>query len=95
MNKYSRAFGYTGTFIDAVDVYNEIVKALETDNWRPCFVKIEALTVSKLAVGVVAFVFSAMTGVTLGIIGYALLLAIIGALIDDKLLNNINKKLSI
>ena len=95
LNKYSRAFGYTGYFIDIVDVYNEFVKAVETDVWRPFFVKFETMTVSKLAVGVVAFVFSAMTGVTLGIIGYALLMAIIGVLIDDKLLNNINEVLSV
>lgn len=95
LNKYSRVFGYTGTFIDAVDVFKELVKAVQTDIWRPFFVKIEGLAVNKSAVVVIAFVFSAMTGVTLGIIGYALLMAIIGALIDDELLNNINEALSI
>lgn len=95
LNKYSRAFGYTGYLIDIVDIYNEFMKALETDIWRPFFVKFETLTANKLAAVVVAFIFSAMTGVTLGIIGYALLMAIIAALIDDKLLNDINKALSI
>lgn len=95
LNKYSRAFGYTGAFIDSVDVGKELVKAIRTDIWRPFFVKLETLAVSKSAVVMIAFVFSAMTGVTLGIIGYALLIAVIGALINVKLLNNINESLGI
>lgn len=95
LNKFSQAFGYTDTFIDAVDIFKERVKAIQTDIWRPFFVKIEALAVNKSAVVVIAFVFSAMTAVTPGIIGYVLLMATIGVLINDKLVNNINEELGI
>ena len=55
----------------------------------------ESLVVGKLAVGVTAFTFGAMTGVPLGIIGFALIMAMVGALVDDSLMNSVNSKLGI
>lgn len=33
--KFSKGFGYYGTATDSYDVLKEVVKAFQTDNWRP------------------------------------------------------------
>ncbi|ENN7017627.1 colicin-like pore-forming protein [Enterobacter ludwigii] len=95
MSKYSRTFGYVGNFIDFVDTFIEFKRAVETNSWRGFFVKVEALVAGQTATGITAFVFAAMTGLPLGIIGFALMMAIIGALVDEKLMERINNQLGI
>lgn len=93
--KYSRAFGFVGSFIDLTGTVLELKKAIETDNWRPFFVKIESLIAGKAASGVTAFAFTVMTGLPMGIIGFALIMAVVGAYVDDSLIDSINIKLGI
>lgn len=66
-------------------------KAARTDNWRPFFVKTETIIAGNAATALVALVFSILTGSALGIIGYGLLMAVTGALIDETLVEKANK----
>ena len=95
LSKMSKAFGYYGKFLDRVGVVQEAIKAFETDNWRPLFVKIETLTAGRVASALVAFVFSGIFGTPLGIISFAIIMALAGALINEEFLESLNKKLGI
>jgi len=95
LSKMSKAFGYYGKATDAYGVFQEVKKSFETDNWRPALVKIEALTDGRVATAVTAFAFSAMFGLPLGIIGFALIMALVGLLVNEKLMEKINGRLGI
>ncbi|MDQ1214820.1 hypothetical protein QE436_004134 [Pantoea anthophila] len=95
LSKISKAFGYYGKATDVYGVFLEVKKAFETDNWRPALVKIETLTAGKVASAVTAFAFSAIAGLPLGIIGFALIMALVGALIDERLMETINGRLGL
>ncbi len=86
LNRFSRGLGYAGKFTSLADWITEFGKAVRTENWRPLFVKTEAIIAGNAATALVALVFSILTGSALGIIGYGLLMAVTGALIDDCLL---------
>ncbi|CNJ78086.1 Colicin-Ia [Yersinia mollaretii] len=89
--KFSKAFGIVGKTIDGVDIVKEFDKGLATGNWRPLLVKLETLAASKGAVSLVAFAFGVMTATPLGILGFSLLMPITSALINDELIEKINK----
>lgn len=90
--KFSKAFGFVGTAIDIYDVFVvELSKAIKTNAWRPFFVKVESLVAGKVATGITAFAFSALAGGSLGILGFALIMALVGAFVDENLMEDINK----
>lgn len=90
--KFSKAFGFVGTAIDIYDVFVvELSKAIKTNAWRPFFVKVESLVAGKVATGITAFAFSALAGGSLGIPGFALIMALVGAFVDENLMEDINK----
>lgn len=93
--KFSKGFGYYGTATDTYDVLKEVVKAFQTDNWRPALVKIETLTAGKVATVAVAFTFAALAGAPLGVLGLGVLIALVSSMIDDALINSINAKLGL
>ncbi|EHR8043943.1 colicin [Escherichia coli] len=73
------------------DWITEFGKAVRTDNWRPFFVKTETIRAGNAATALVALVFSILTGSTLGIIGYGLLMAVTDTLIDETPVEKANK----
>ncbi|HDL7813838.1 TPA: hypothetical protein PXP47_003885 [Yersinia enterocolitica] len=89
--KFSKAFGLVAKAIDGVDLAIEFKKAVRTDIWRPFFVKLETLAAGAGATALVAFAFAVLTATPLGIVGFGLLIAIVGFLINDELLEKINK----
>ncbi|MEO3991586.1 colicin-like pore-forming protein [Pseudocitrobacter cyperus] len=93
--KYSKVFKYTSSMIDAYDTYRELITALKTNSWRPFFIKVESLVVGKAATGVAAFLMASITGIPIGLIGFAFIMALVGALVDDSMINSLNKKLGI
>lgn len=93
--KFSKGMGFVSYAIDANDLRIELIKAMETDNWRPFFVKAETILVGISAAGIVGLGFSFLLGGPLGLLGYGLLLAGIGALIDDNLVEEANKLIGI
>lgn len=95
LSAYSKGFGYYGRFSDLYDITQELIKAVETDNWRPFFVKIETFTAGKVAAAITAFAFSIIVGAPIGIVSFAIIMATVGALVNDKLINDINTSLGI
>lgn len=93
--KYSKAFGYLGNAIDLTDILVELKNAFTTDNWRPVFVKLEIITANRAAVAISAIVFSVITGVPMGIVGFGVLVALAGSFFDEQLVNEINSQLGI
>ncbi|MEB7926091.1 colicin-like pore-forming protein [Atlantibacter hermannii] len=90
--KFSKGFGYTSNLIDAYDVFVvEVPKALETANWRPVFVKVEAIAAGAIATTIAAWAFAAIAGVPMGILGFALMIAFTGALVDEAVVEKINR----
>ncbi|EGS4262586.1 hypothetical protein I5Y61_004410 [Salmonella enterica] len=89
--RFSKGMGYTSKFIDAADWLNELKKALETGNWRPFFVKTETIAAGSAATVVVAFAFSILLGNPVGLIGYGLIMAIAGYLINDEMVEKANQ----
>ncbi|WP_407218989.1 colicin-like pore-forming protein [Escherichia coli] len=61
------------------DILVELKNALTTDNWRPVLVKLEIITANRAAVAISAIVFSIITGVPMGIVGFGVLVALAGS----------------
>lgn len=95
MARFSRAFMLTGEAINIYDLYTELVKAIKTEQWRPFFVKAETLLAGKGATAITAWAFSIIAGTPLGILGFALVIAIVSAMIDDQLIERVNKHLGL
>jgi hypothetical protein len=95
MAKFSKSFFVTGILIDANDLRIELQKAIETEQWRPFFVKIETLLAGAGATALTAWAFSMILGAPLGIVGFALVIAIVSAMVDDKLMGRVNNLLSL
>lgn len=89
--KFSKAFGVTSKVIDGIDIVVEFKKAVRTDIWRPFFVKLETLAAGAGASWLVAFAFAVLTATPLGIVGFGFLIVIVGFLINDELIEKINK----
>ncbi|HGD9107429.1 TPA: colicin Ia central receptor-binding domain-containing protein [Escherichia coli] len=92
---FSKAFGFTGKVIDRYDVAVELQKAVKTDNWRPFFVKLESLAAGRAASAVTAWAFSVMLGTPVGILGFAIIMAAVSALVNDKFIEQVNKLIGI
>ncbi|EDF0855082.1 colicin transporter [Salmonella enterica subsp. enterica serovar Enteritidis] len=93
--RFSKGMGYTSYAIDFSDWLTELHKATQTDNWRPFFVKTETIAAGMVATAVVGFAFSFLLGGPVGLLGYGLIMAGVGALIDDKLIEDANKLIGI
>lgn len=92
---YSKAFGFVSKGMDLVDVATELQKAITTDNWRPFFVKMESLVAGRVASAVTAWTFALMVGTPVGILGFAIIMATMSALVNDNLMEDINKLIGI
>jgi len=87
---FGKTFGYVGRAMDAYELYEELIKSIETNEWRPFFVKAETLAVGGVATFLAAFTFTILLGNPIGILGYAFIIAIMGILIDDELVEDAN-----
>lgn len=93
LQKFSKAFGITSQVIDYSQLANAIAKGIRTGEWKDAMLKIESMAVGKAASMAVAFTFSFLTVTPLGIIVFALLMTMTGALIDEKMMAKMNKQL--
>lgn len=92
---FSKAFYYTSKGIDTYDLYIEFKKGYDTDRWRPFFVKIETLAAGVAASALTAFAYSIIISTPIGILGFALIMALVAVFINDKLVEKINESLGI
>lgn len=88
-----KAAGVVSASMDLYDLSTELQKSIKTGNYRPFFVKATALLASYEAGLAVAWAFGIMLGAPLGIIGYAVIMAAVSALIDDKLVEKAIKSI--
>jgi len=88
--KFSKAFGAVGYTIDAVALAKELAKGIRTGDFTSFYVKVETLSAGLVASALVAFTFAVLTTTPFGILAYGLLLALTGALIDEKLVQKVN-----
>lgn len=93
--KFSKAFRYVGNSVDVYDVAIEFYKATDTNNYRPFFIKLEALAAGRVATAITAFAFSLIVGTPMGILGFALIMTVVGVMVDEKLMAKINKLVGI
>ena len=80
--------------LSLADWITEFGKAVRTENWRPFFSKTETIIAGNAARLLQQWHWSSvmLTGTALGIIGFCLLLmAVTGALIDESLIEKVNK----
>lgn len=90
---FSKGFLLTSVVMDVGGLALEFKKSLETSDWRPFFIKVEALGVGMAATALVAFAFGFVTATPLTIIGFGFLIAVIGAAITDERVEAANKYL--
>lgn len=92
---FGKAFGFVSKTIDRYDIVVELKNSLETDNWRPFFVKMESLAAGRAASAITAWTFAVLLGTSVGILGFAIIMAAMGALVNDKFIEQINKLIGI
>ncbi|HEJ7121883.1 TPA: colicin transporter [Serratia marcescens] len=95
ISKFGKGLGYTSLAIDAAEWAGALKEAIETDNWRPFFVKTEAIAAGMAASAVTGFAFSIILGGPVGLLGYSLIMAGVGVLIDDDAMEQVNKFIGI
>ncbi|EPC1224742.1 colicin-like pore-forming protein, partial [Citrobacter freundii] len=93
LQKFSKAFGITSQVIDLSQLANAIAKGIRTGEWKDAMLKIESMAVGKAASMAVAFTFGFLTVTPLGIAVFALLMTVTGALINERMMEKMNKQL--
>lgn len=88
--KFGKSLGYVGHIMNAKDSFIEFQKAMKSDNWKPFFVKAEAIALGMAATYLVTITFGFIAVTPMGILVFAFLVAATGAAIDDQLIENIN-----
>lgn len=95
ITKFSKGVGYVGPAMDGIDAFNELKKAVETDNWRPFFVKVQTIAIGLAATHLAALAFAAVLSGPVGVLGYGLIMAGIGAIVNDTIVDEANKIIGI
>lgn len=86
MEKFRKAFFYSGEFGDYYELGMRLKCSFNTNNWRPFYDRACSLFSGKHATEVAAFIFSVILVIPLGILGFGLIIAIVGALIDERII---------
>ena len=90
MAKFSKAFGIAGKVVDFKDLTDRVITSFETGDWKPVFIKLETISLGSFASYLVAIAFSFMATARFGILAFATIMAVVSALIDEDLVENIN-----
>lgn len=94
-NKLGRSMGYAGYAVYVHQLYSEMKEAIRTNNWRPFYVKAETILVGMGAGAVCGLALSFLIGGPLGIVAFGFIMAGISVLIDDQLIEKVNKFIGI
>lgn len=90
LTKFGKAFGVVGDAIQWGGFFAGVEKGFRTKNWNDAFIAGEGIIASKVAAALVIALFSAMAIAPIGILGFAIIMAVIGALISDENLKSMN-----
>lgn len=93
VKKMGKGFGYVGKGIDIADLLFEVEIGFDTGEWDSTLLKIETLFAGFAATGLIALIFGAAITAPIGIIGFALIMAIAGAFINEKNVKSFNDAL--
>lgn len=89
--KFHKVFKYGGNALAGLSLLTKMKQSIETGDWKPFYVEAEKIALDRIATGVVAFSLVVLTGTPLGILGYAILMTAISALISDELVEEVHK----
>ncbi|MED8656730.1 colicin-like pore-forming protein, partial [Escherichia coli] len=102
LGNISKAFKFADVVMKVEKVREKSIEGYETGNWGPLMLEVESWVLSGIASAVALGVFSATLGayalslgapaIAVGIVGI-LLAAVVGALIDDKFADALNKEI--
>ena len=88
--KFSKGFGLIGPAFDFKDAYTEYKNSQKSNDWKPFFVKVESIALGVAATALISAMFGFIAVTPLGILTFAFLMAITGALITDANVDKIN-----
>lgn len=94
LKKFGKSLGFAGLAIDAVELATEAKKSVESGNWTPFFIKAETLVAGKAAGVLVGLVFGISMATPMGILGFALMMAVTSFLIDEEVITQVNNYLT-
>lgn len=90
LSKFGKSLGFAGHMIDAVELAKEATKSAESGNWAPFYIKAETLILGQAAGVILGLAFGLTMATPIGILGFGLLLAATGVLIDETLVSELN-----
>lgn len=94
LSKFSKGLGFIGKGIDLFDIFAvALPAAIRTKDWHSFFVKAESVLLSSDATLVAAYAFSFIATApvsALGILGYAVVMATVAALVDESVVEELN-----
>ncbi|WP_256666255.1 colicin-like pore-forming protein [Pseudomonas sp. KBS0710] len=89
----SKGFGYVGKAIDAVDLLTEVKNGFQTGEWNNTLLKIETLFAGAAATGLLAFAFGVAATTPIGILAFAMIMALTSAYISEARVKAFNDAL--
>ncbi|ECZ0255935.1 colicin-10 [Salmonella enterica subsp. diarizonae] len=95
LDQFSRYLKISGWVSTGYDIYSDIRKGMDTNDWRPLFLTLEKLAVDAGVGYIVALGFSVIASTALGIWGVAIITGIICSFVDKKDLEKLNEALGI
>ncbi|QHA97117.1 colicin-like pore-forming protein [Pseudomonas sp. J380] len=93
LNLFAKGFGYTGKALDAYDLVEEVKKSYASGDWNNTVLKVETLFAGNAATGLIAFAFGVTVSTPVGIVAFALIMALVSAYIDDAHVKQFNDAL--
>ncbi|EGG3071100.1 colicin-10 [Salmonella enterica] len=95
LDQFSRYLRISGWVSTGYDIYSDIIKGIDTDDWRPLFITLEQKALDTGMSYLVVLLFSLIAGTTLGILGVAIITGILCSFVDKYILNALNEALGI
>ena len=93
LNLFTKGFGAVGKALDVYDLVNEVKKSYASGDWNNTALKVETLFAGSAATGLIAFAFGVTVSTPVGIVAFALIMALVSAYIDDAHLKQFNDAL--
>ncbi|OOF68303.1 colicin-like pore-forming protein [Rodentibacter caecimuris] len=91
--KFNKAFKYGGKALTVGSLATALSTAINSGDWKPFYLELEKLAVDKIATSVAAVTLTFLAGSSIGIIGYAVLMVAVSALISDELIEKMHNAL--